>query len=63
MEEKITTFLTFDDQAQEAIQFYLAALCELLGDPDPEKSQRVMNAMLQMSKIEIQRLQHAYEGR
>jgi predicted 3-demethylubiquinone-9 3-methyltransferase (glyoxalase superfamily) len=39
------------------------ALGELLGDPDPEKSQRVMAAMLQMGKIEIEGLRAAYEGR
>lgn len=38
------------------------ALGELLNDPDPEKSQRVMNAMLQMSKIDIQGLRQAYES-
>ena len=37
-------------------------LGELLGDPDPEKSARVMQAMLQMKKIEIAGLQKAYEG-
>ena len=36
-------------------------LSELLNDPDPEKSKRVMQAMLQMSKIEIELLQKAYE--
>ncbi len=35
-------------------------LGELLGDPDPEKAGRVMQAMLQMDKIEIQALQAAY---
>jgi predicted 3-demethylubiquinone-9 3-methyltransferase (glyoxalase superfamily) len=38
------------------------ALGELLGDEDPEKSRRVMEAMLQMSKIEIDGLQRAYEA-
>lgn len=38
------------------------ALGELLSDEDPEKAQRVMNAMLQMSKIEIEGLRRAYEG-
>jgi predicted 3-demethylubiquinone-9 3-methyltransferase (glyoxalase superfamily) len=36
------------------------ALGEMLGDKDPQKSQRVMQAMLQMDKIEIQRLKEAY---
>jgi predicted 3-demethylubiquinone-9 3-methyltransferase (glyoxalase superfamily) len=38
------------------------ALGEYLGDEDPEKAQRVMNAMLQMSKIEIEDLKRAYEA-
>jgi predicted 3-demethylubiquinone-9 3-methyltransferase (glyoxalase superfamily) len=35
------------------------ALYDLLSDPDPEKSQRVMSAMLQMGKIEIDELERA----
>jgi len=38
------------------------ALEELLGDKDAEKAQRVMEAMLQMRKIDIARLRQAYEG-
>jgi len=38
------------------------ALPELLGDPDPEKSQRVMEAMFKMKKIDIKALQEAYAG-
>lgn len=38
------------------------ALGELLGDPNPEKSGRVMNAMLQMRKIDIAKLKIAYAG-
>lgn len=38
-------------------------LSELLSDPDPERSQRVMKAMMEMGKIEIEPLQRAYEGR
>jgi len=38
------------------------ALGEMLSDPDPAKSQSVMKAMLQMSKIEIAGLKQAYEG-
>ena len=36
-------------------------LPELLSDPDPEKANRVMQAMLQMKKIDIQGLRKAYE--
>ena len=38
------------------------ALGELLGDPDPEKSKRVMQAMLTMTKIDIAALKRAYES-
>ena len=37
-------------------------LSELLGDPDRERSQRVMAAMLKMGKIEIDELERAAEG-
>jgi predicted 3-demethylubiquinone-9 3-methyltransferase (glyoxalase superfamily) len=36
------------------------ALTELLGDPDPRKSQRVMKAMLKMKKLDIRALREAY---
>jgi predicted 3-demethylubiquinone-9 3-methyltransferase (glyoxalase superfamily) len=32
------------------------------GDPSSEKSQRAMNAMLQMKKIDIEGLKRAYNG-
>lgn len=37
-------------------------LGELLSDEDAEKAQRVMKAMLQMSKIEIEGLRRAHES-
>jgi len=37
-------------------------LGELMGDKDPEKSKRVMEAMLKMTKIEIEKLKQAYDG-
>ncbi|KAB0264840.1 VOC family protein [Microvirga brassicacearum] len=39
------------------------ALHKLLGDPDPAKAQRVMQAMLQMVKLDVAGLQRAYDGR
>ena len=41
-------------------QIIPTALGQLLGDPDPKKSSRVMRAMLQMEKIDVDRLQQAY---
>ena len=34
-------------------------LKELLSDPDPEKSQRVMKALIKMKKINIETLKQA----
>ena len=42
-------------------QIVPSALGELLNDPDAEKARRVMNAMLQMKKIDIAGLRSAYE--
>ena len=36
-------------------------LSQMPSDPDPEKSKRVMEAMLRMKKIDIKRLKQAYE--
>jgi predicted 3-demethylubiquinone-9 3-methyltransferase (glyoxalase superfamily) len=43
-------------------QIIPTALGEMLGDPDPEKAGRVMQAMLKMNKIDIQGLKQAYDG-
>ena len=40
-------------------QIVPAVLPELLSDPDPEKSERVMRAMLQMKKLDIEALRKA----
>ena len=39
------------------------ALGELMGDKDPQKSQRVMQAMMKMIKIDVAGLKRAYEGK
>ncbi len=44
-------------------QIVPVALVEMLQDNDAEKSKRVMNAMLQMRKIDINRLKQAYDGK
>jgi predicted 3-demethylubiquinone-9 3-methyltransferase (glyoxalase superfamily) len=46
MSQKITPFLWFDNNAEEAVNF---------------KSQSVMKAMLQMDKLNIKGLQDAYQ--
>ena len=42
-------------------QIVPTALGRLMGDKDPEKASRVMQAMLQMDKIDIKKLEEAYE--
>jgi len=44
-------------------QIIPSALMELMSDPDPVKSMRVRQAMLQMVKIDIAALKKAYEGK
>lgn len=44
-------------------QIIPSALGKLMSDPDPEKSKRVMQAMLQMDKIDIKRLEQAHQGK
>ncbi len=43
-------------------QIVPTVLGKLMSDPDPEKASRVVRAMLQMEKLDIQRLQQAYQG-
>ncbi|PYU19027.1 MAG: hypothetical protein DMG32_25225 [Acidobacteria bacterium] len=43
-------------------QIIPTALGQLMGDPDPQKSNRVMKAMLQMEKIDINGLKQAYDN-
>ena len=42
-------------------QIIPSALGKLMSGPDPEKSKRVMKAMLQMDKIDIAGLERAYQ--
>lgn len=44
-------------------QIVPAILPELLGGPDPEKSQRAMRAMMAMKKLDIQTLRDARESK
>ena len=43
-------------------QIIPSALGELLGDEDPEKANRVVQAMLKMQKIVVKDLKKAYDG-
>jgi predicted 3-demethylubiquinone-9 3-methyltransferase (glyoxalase superfamily) len=42
-------------------QIIPTALGEMLGDEDPEKAKRVMDAMLKMRKIDIETLKQSYD--
>jgi predicted 3-demethylubiquinone-9 3-methyltransferase (glyoxalase superfamily) len=44
-------------------QIIPSVLLKMLADKDAKKSKRVMEAMLQMSKIDIKKLKQAYEQR
>jgi predicted 3-demethylubiquinone-9 3-methyltransferase (glyoxalase superfamily) len=46
-----------------AWQIVPAIFFKFVNDPDPEKSQRVMNAMMKMIKMDIEGLKRAYEGK
>lgn len=50
-----------DDKFGVSWQIVPNALIELLSDPDPAKAGRVMQAMMQMTKIDIAGLKRAYE--
>ena len=43
-------------------QIIPTALGKLMSDPDREKSSRVMKAMLQMDKIDVNKLKEAYKN-
>ncbi len=43
-------------------QIIPSALTAMLGDKDPGKAKRLMEAMLQMEKLDISRLKLAYDG-
>lgn len=44
-------------------QIVPSALLKMMRDPDPEKSKRVVSAMMQMKKLDIERLKRAYYER
>lgn len=43
-------------------QIIPTSLGKLMSDPDPQKSRRVMEAMLKMDKIDSRKLEEAYAG-
>ena len=50
------------DKFGVSCQIVPTVLGELLGDSDPAKAKRVIKAMLQMAKIDINRLRQAHDG-
>jgi predicted 3-demethylubiquinone-9 3-methyltransferase (glyoxalase superfamily) len=43
-------------------QIVPSALFELVSGADPERTQRVMRALMQMDKLDIEKLRQAYQG-
>ncbi len=52
-----------DDKFGVAWQVSPTILPKLLSDPDPVKANRVMEAMMQMVKLDIKKMQQAYDGK
>lgn len=50
------------DQFGVSWQIIPENLTEMVNDSNPEKSERMMKALLQMKKIEIKTLEQAYQG-
>jgi len=50
------------DKYGVAWQIVPTKMIDMINDPDPEKSQRVFSAMLQMKKLDIAELERAYNN-
>lgn len=71
IKQKLTPFLSFNNEAEEAARFYVsvipdsrivpAKINEWMSDPDPARSGRVVQALYQMVKLDMVALQSAYE--
>jgi len=51
------------DQFGISWQIVPTSLPKLMSDPDREKTSRVMQALMQMTKIDIRRLEDAFQGK
>lgn len=63
--QKITPFLWFDtlkDKYGLSWQVVPAEIEEWLTDPDPERVQRVMDAVMTMKKLDIATLKRAHDS-
>jgi hypothetical protein len=57
-------FSQFEDRQGRSLRrgvAWAARFGDLLSDPDPEKSQRVMKALLTMKKLDVGALQQAFD--
>jgi len=52
-----------DDKFGVSWQVVPTAMGKLMSDPDQNKTKRVVQAMLQMDKLDLNRLQQAFDGR
>ncbi len=66
--QKIPTFLTYNDQAEEAVNLYTSVFknsqigrVSRYGDTGPGQKGSVMSATFQIDKIDINGLKQAYE--
>jgi predicted 3-demethylubiquinone-9 3-methyltransferase (glyoxalase superfamily) len=70
LEQRITPFLSLTSQAGEAADYYVsvfpdaqtAQLSEWFASGEPEKIGRMMNSMMQMTKLNIAKLRSAFDG-
>jgi predicted 3-demethylubiquinone-9 3-methyltransferase (glyoxalase superfamily) len=51
------------DKYSVSWQIVPTLLAELMSDKDATKTQRVMQALMQMTKLDIQKLKQAYDGK
>lgn len=58
--QKITPCGWLQDKYGLSWQIIPSALGQLMNDPDPAKAGRVMQAMMKMTKIDIEGLQRAH---
>lgn len=66
VKSRVTPFISLESEAEEAAKSYVSIVPENIGakisGPDAEKSARVMDALLKMTKLDMAELQRAFDG-